>query len=311
MKSVVILHYTEVGEPSRPPLEKKYLDVYETWYQLARQRGIQLSRASFRHYDKSRKLFTTAWTFDGIWKEIKNIKPDLVDDRCKALPSTQEVKELIRQDTTLMNDPLFNSFIDNKFLVANFFRDWSPRTKLVTTSEELKDSVNDFPGEKVVLKSISGTRGKEVFIGGKQQAVEAYTGKPSIVQEYLESAEGIPGVYRGRHDLRVVFLNDDILYTFIRYPAEGKLLANLHQGGGWKLLEISQLPQTMDPIITRARELFHTFEPKLYTIDFIFSGGRPYVIEMNSMPGMYFPSSERAKMQEVYGKLTALYANYL
>jgi len=68
----------------------------------------------------------------------------------------------------------------------------------------------------------------------------------------------------------------------------------------------------LNPIIKNAAEIFETFNPKIYCIDFMFDEKqKPWVVELNSMPGLYFTPAEKTSMLEMYGELLAVFKKKL
>jgi D-alanine-D-alanine ligase-like ATP-grasp enzyme len=114
------------------------------------------------------------------------------------------------------------------------------------------------------------------------------------------------------HDLRLVFVNDKLIYSYIREPQDGSYLANLAQGGSLKIVPKNKLPKSLEPIISHAKELFETFNPRIYSIDFMFDEKKqPWVVELNSMPGLFFTPEEKPYMTEMYKELLKVFKKKL
>ena len=129
-------------------------------------------------------------------------------------------------------------------------------------------------------------------------------GDDYLVQEFIDSSLGVPGVSESMHDLRLVFLNDKLSYSYIREPEEGNYLANLSQGGSLSVVPKNKIPHSIYPIIRCANRVFETFNPRIYSIDFMFDENkRPWIVEMNSMPGLYFTPQEKIHMVEMYKEI--------
>ena len=114
------------------------------------------------------------------------------------------------------------------------------------------------------------------------------------------------------HDLRLVFIDEKVIYAYIREPRSGDLLANLAQGGSLKIVPNKLIPASVSPIIQRAHKLFGSFLPRVYTIDIMFDRrGKPWVVELNSMPGLYFTPEEKPSMIKMYRSLLQTFKNKL
>jgi len=132
------------------------------------------------------------------------------------------------------------------------------------------------------------------------------------LQEFIDSSKGVPGVSHYLHDLRLVCVNEQIIYSYIREPKAGSFLANLAQGGRLIIVPRKKLPASLFPIIKQANEIFATFSPRIYSIDFMFDEKKkPWVVELNSMPGLYFTPEEKPYMIEMYQALLGIFQKKL
>jgi D-alanine-D-alanine ligase-like ATP-grasp enzyme len=110
------------------------------------------------------------------------------------------------------------------------------------------------------------------------------------------------------HDLRLVFVNDKLIYSYIREPKDGSYLANLAQGGKLIIVPKSKLPKALNPIVKYINETLSSFKNRIYAIDFMFDEkGKPWIVELNSMPGLFFTPEEKPYMMEMYKELLNLF----
>lgn len=109
-----------------------------------------------------------------------------------------------------------------------------------------------------------------------------------------------------------MFVNDSLIYSYIRSPQPHSYLANLAQGGSLLIVPAEKLPDSLTPIIEHSRKTFSSFNPKIYTIDVMFDETeRPWVVELNSMPGLYFTPEEKPSMERLYAELLTVFQNKL
>jgi glutathione synthase len=112
--------------------------------------------------------------------------------------------------------------------VIERYPDHAAPTTVASSVDELVAAVRSMSGE-VVLKPKSTYCGIGVtFVQSRADADELRRfwdewGPEVIVQQYLEAIES-------SGDLRVLTINDTVLGSVLRVPAEGSRLANLHQG---------------------------------------------------------------------------------
>ncbi len=316
MKKVLILFGKSNWKKSQPFKNKDYQYSYEYFYSLCKKNEIQMYRASYQWYDYDENIFKYAWIFEGKggkWKKVYNISPDIIYDKTKARAEVYYKKELISEKYNFINNLNFTRIIDDKFITSLFFEKWSKRSWIAESNSDLKNILPKITTNKVVIKPVSESGGKDIWITDKKNVLEKIKVSQScIVQDFIDSSDGIPGVSRGMHDLRLVFINNEIIYAYIREPQKGSFLANLAQGGSLKIVPLKKLPKVLKPIIKHASDIFQTFRPKIYSIDFMFDkNGKPWVVELNSMPGLYFTPSEKPYMINMYEKLLDVFKRKL
>ena len=184
---------------------------------------------------------------------------------------------------------------------------------VVKNKTDLKKHLPKIKTSKIVLKPLIESGGKGIQIINKKDALsQAIIDRPYLIQDFIDSSFGVPGINHGMHDLRLVFINDKVIYSYIREPAKGSYLANLSQGGCLKIVPKNKLPKSLLPIIKQVNELFATFEPRIYSIDFMFDEKKkPWIVELNSMPGLFFTSEEKPYMLEMYKELLDVFKKTL
>ncbi len=273
-------------------------------------------RASYEWYDYQKNIFRYAWVFEGEgakWKRVKNLKPDLVYDKTKARFEVYYKKELIEENYPFINDLQFTQLIDDKFITSLFFEKWSKKCWLARNNSQLAQILTRIKTDKVVIKPICESGGKGIHISKKNKALKEVTlNRTHIIQEFINSSKGVPGVSRGIHDLRLVFVNNKLIYSYIREPKKGGFLANLAQGGSLTIVPKSKLPRSLNPIVSYANEIFQSFEPRVFCIDLMFDEKkRPWIVELNSMPGLFFTPQEKPYMVKMYRELLKIFKEKL
>ncbi|MFA5961395.1 MAG: ATP-grasp domain-containing protein [Parcubacteria group bacterium] len=315
MKKVMILFGKSDWKKAKPFSNKDYQYSYEYFYSLCKKNNIQMYRASYEWYDYEKKLFKFAWLYEGEggnWKKVENIRPDLVYDKTKARLEVYHKKELIGAKYPFINDLNFTRLIDDKFTTSLIFSKWSKKSWIIKNQTELKTILPKIKSTKLVLKPLSESGGKDVQIVDKKNIAGLKIEKENIAQEFINSSQGVPGVSKKMHDLRLVFVNDKLIYSYIREPKEGSFLANLAQGGSLVIVPKEKLPESLSPIIAYANEVFTTFTPRVYSIDLMFDENKkPWIVELNSMPGLFFTPEEKPYMLEMYQELLDIFKKKL
>jgi len=308
-KKILILFGSSPWNDQSPAMDQKYRLCYEYLYEMAEKNGAELCRASIDWYDRQRKIFTRAWTFkDGQWTAVSDIKPDLVYDKTRLCASAEMAKEIIAKDYRIINDPAFTAIVNNKLCVSLIFPQYLKKNHLVKNSEDLVVVSEKLKGEKIVLKPMSGSGGKDIHIINEEEAKIFSINRPYIAQEFIDGSSGIEGIVEGLHDLRLVFVDEELVYSYVRQPKKGSFLSNLAQGGSMFIVKKEKLPESLSPLIKKVQETFSCFSPKVYTIDLIFDADqRPWIVEMNTMPGIYFSPDQKEWQDKFYSKLINIY----
>jgi glutathione synthase/RimK-type ligase-like ATP-grasp enzyme len=312
-KTVLILYTSHDAGPDVPFSDLKYQRCYEALYALGETLGLHLCRAPLDWYDAERDIFRDSWEFmDGKWRLSGPVKPDLVYDKTSGRSAEDETRARIIDRHRFMDDPAFTLFANNKYETSRALpQHFKPYRKL-SNAEEFSDFLATSAGERLVIKPVVGSGGEGVHIVSKAEAETLTLTFPVIAQEFIDSSRGIPGITDTYHDLRMVFIGDELVYAYVRTPRDGSLLANIAQGGSMKIVPNAELPVSLQPIIDDTRALFARFPQKTYTIDVMFDeNGRPWIIEYNTMPGMFFPPEEEATMRRVYTRLLQELNNFL
>lgn len=311
MKKVLILLGKNDWNKEKPFSNKQYQDSYEFFYSLCRKNGIEMFRASYEWYDYEKNIFKYSWVFDDNdgWKRTDAIKPDLIYDKTKSSAEAYYKKELISKNYRFVNDLRFTRIIDDKLVTSLIFHKWSKKSWIVNNQRKLENILPKIRSQRFVVKPISESGGKNVQIINKDEALEKITfGDDYLVQEFIDSSSGVPGVSKDMHDLRLVFVNNKLSYSYIREPEEGNYLANLSQGGSLSVVPKEKIPRSLNSIIRCANKVFETFNPRIFSIDFMFDENkRPWIVELNSMPGLFFTPEEKPYMVELYKELIEVF----
>jgi len=310
MKNVVILFgYKEWTSPAWKKENDGYKICYEYLYTLAKENGIRLYRASTDWYDKKNARFLYAWTYDdGMWKRAYNVTPDLIYDKTSASKNPYSFIKKIQKKHRVLNDISFTKLVDNKLTTSKVFKKYSKKTYTAYTPFGLRRVLKKIDTKQIVFKSSKGSGGKDVIIIEKDKIHTADLSFPILVQEFIDSSDGIDGITTKIHDLRLVFIDNELVYSYIRTPAKGKLRANLALGGSMKMVPIDELPKDIEDIVSYVKSKITRFKNKIYTIDIMFDKEqKPWIIELNSKPGLFFKVSQRKRQRRTYQALIDLF----
>jgi|GEM_PF-446979 glutathione synthase/RimK-type ligase-like ATP-grasp enzyme len=264
---------------------------FEDFYAYAKQRGISTYRASIDWYDDTSGTFLKAWTFDeNTWVHIEQpVRPDVVFDKTagKRDYALFDTKRSMLEKFPVVNSPLFRTQFDNKLSQYLAFSDFMPVSFLTEDDVQLAATFEKIRTEKVVMKEVYGSGGKEVTIGGKSLTTKGTLTYPLLVQEFVETA-GIPRFSNPGDiaDLRLVYVSGKLVYALSRIAKRGSLFTNFHQGASAVLVPADKIPEAALQAAEGINKKLSLFDNINYSLDFMFdTDGCPVFIEMNTTPG--------------------------
>lgn len=265
----------------------KKLPVYLRLLDLCQKEGWEV-------YVLTRKTYVGGNSFNGAWlfkngrfeKVEKMVKIDLVFDWVGNLrfPPKRE------KDLKVVNTREFKELTCNKWEACRALSDYMPKTFWVGDLKNAASLVNRVKTTNIVLKPFDGLRGKGIFIGTKEK-LKDFNPKNKItkyiLQEFVDTSKGIPNLTPGRHDLRIVVINGEVVWCHVRVPAEGSLLANAAQGGNLTEVDYSKVPESVKKIVEEISGRFYKdYDNPVFSIDFgINEKGTPKIFEINDQIG--------------------------
>jgi len=225
--------------------------------------------------------FKGHWAFDGTTfvRDDGEIELDLVYDKGYFVGDAR---------TRLLNDAEMNRICVDKRETAKMFPDLTPKTVEVADKEGLERSLADWPSQTVVAKPVDGAEAEGVVIGSKDEVLAAAHSYPLLVQQFVDTSAGIPGIVDGVCDLRTIMIDGEIGLTYARQAKAGTLISNVSKGGR----EIEVLPEQRPAEAMRiAKEIDDAFRPmskhRVFSADLAPDrDGKWYLIELNSKPGL-------------------------
>lgn len=257
-----------------------------------------LNDAGWDTYVLTRKTYLGDGVFAGGWiykdgrfvLTNEKLKIDLIYDRTGGIdfpPSDQNLK--------VVNPREFKILCWDKWATYKEIGEYMPATFLINNESYIKSAINKAKTDTVVLKPFNGLKGLGVFIGNKKDALSFKFPdkfKKYIMQEFVDTSKGIPGIANGRHDLRVAVINGKAVWCHVRTPKGDNLIANAAQGGSVREVDYSVVPESVKKIVNKISEHFYKkYGNTVYSIDFgIGPDGVAKVFEINDQIG--FPRIE-------------------
>lgn len=227
----------------------------------------------------------------------KSIQADVIWDR-------NLISDLISSSASgiIINDSRLNKFRSSKYFTYQHFSRFMPKTFLLSKSN-YQEIISKLATDEIVIKPDLGTGGAGISVVNKNKFdIKHFNLNKTkyIVQEFIETKNGIEGIIKDRHDLRVIIFNGKIKLCYLRVPKKGKVLANIAQGGKFIYLEPKNIPEEIRKMVKSIDEKFNKYFPRFYSLDFFVSFGKPYLIEFNGKVGM--PSATNEKYDHYYSR---------
>lgn len=248
---------------------------------------VYLSRYNF--YNKRNRKLRKAWIYENKkWKKVKNKKVGVFYYHGKTKGIAEECKRIQK----LINLPIINHLeleqvCDDKLLTYNIFPELSPKTFIVNDFYELQRIIYYIKSKKVVLKPRFGSNGIGIVILNKDKLRNGIK-KDTVVQEFVDSSNGILNVKK-THDLRIIIIDGKINHAYIRVPKYNNLLCNAYLGAKKVFIRNDEIPFSVLKRIKKIDSHFQHYGHRVYSADFAMDENKkPWLIELNSKPGMLF-----------------------
>lgn len=282
MKSVCVF-FSEPGIYDYPFTEAMYLQSYTEFSQELQKQGGELIVVRGVDSYLGNGKFHNSWKItEGGLVETGPVVADVIFDRGTR-------GNLVTDGTVpILNVPEVNDICSDKWKSYQLFPEYSPLTKLVNSDRELADALAVITTEKVVVKPLEGEGGIGIFIGSREAFRQEVPQPeyPVLVQEWLDSSGGIPGIVDSLHDFRVTLLDGVFLFSFLRTPPPNGMKANISEGGELIVIEKERIPKEFWDVVAFVENYMSQYPSRMYSIDLALTPNGPRIIELNSRVGL-------------------------
>jgi len=282
--------------------------------EIAEKRGLRIFYSKVSFYEKG--IFKEAIYFDKRLTKRRDITPDAIHSRSSVFSTNNSEKvQEIKNNFSIINPCFFDYICDNKYLNYFIFSEYYPKTVIVRKKQKLTNGLfRKLRTKKLVIKPNIGSNGKDVRLVSKEGLRLELKKRETdvVIQEYIESAAGIPGIIKSVHDLRITVVNGKIFYAYIKIPRKKSFLCNVAQGGKMIALENSQIPPRVIKISNRIISRFNVVPNLIYSIDLARDKDGNYkLIEMNSRPGILFNKEDLELQKKYYRAITDNFLDFI
>lgn len=225
-------------------------------------------------------IFDGGWVFDdGDFKRTEErITADLIYDKGHFQPDAQ---------AKTLNVKEFDDICTDKYNTYKAFPELFVPTYLARDEEELCTAIENIASHKAVTKPVSDEGGNGILVGDPEELKDRMRRFPCIVQEFMDTSQGIPGLVDGLHDFRMVTFQGEIVGANIRQPKPGSYLANIAKGGSIFDVALEKIPQEARGIFEKVDTILARFPKRHYALDVCRrANGDWKMIELNARPGL-------------------------
>jgi hypothetical protein len=286
----IAIYFTAPNYNDSPFGERGYEDSYKEFARVLTERGatVFIVRSKQTYLGQSR--FSKGWVYQaGEFTEV--LEPFTVD-----VVYNKGEDYLPDDGLLLVTGPAFDQLMQ-KDKTLEFCAELLPQTFVAKNRQELEEALSKIVTDRAVAKPPDGSCGRGIVIGSKEEVLAKAEAYPLIVQAFIDTSQGIPGITSTYHDLRIVFIGGQIALSYVRTPGEGSLLANVAQGGTIKLLEPHEVPDDALTLALAVDAKLQRFPERVYSVDMGRDrDGSWKLIELNNQPGLTAPEWGR----EVY-----------
>lgn len=265
-----------------PPFDKPLFRL--GYYDLAavlQSRGEEFFIARTTQNYKGGNLFASGWRYEQCEfnRYEEQIHADVIFNKGEDFVADTAANVVVRPalEDACTKDKIYTQFSA-----------YAPKSYLVKCKDDLEKAVDDIPTDLVVMKPPNGGGGRGVTIVTKRESRQAFIESPIIVQEFIDTSAGIPGIIEGMHDFRIIMIDGSAILSFVRTPPPGKLIANVSQGGLFKLVDLERIPGEALGIAQEIDGSFAHIPYRLLSVDLARTKkGSWKIIECNAPPALF------------------------
>jgi glutathione synthase/RimK-type ligase-like ATP-grasp enzyme len=295
MKTVAFLWWeNEVTFDRDRPFDKQWkCDDYAEYTELLRRRGVDVVCGEYRWYSNGGMEKAFRWK-GSEWEKVSDVELDGVYDLFRHDKDKYELKQEMKNEVGILNDPEVADLCQDKLKTFREFEEFMPETR--KASKENVEELVDENG-KAIVKPRYGSSGEGIHVVESSEEFAEKDRDGVLVQEFVENAE-IPELdVDGPHDLRILIVNDQVVGSYLRIPGDDSVLSNVAQGGSKDYIGLEEVPEETLERVEEVAEELEEFRPVVYTVDFMIAD-EPYVVELNSQPGVYYHGPGRSEEWE-------------
>lgn len=280
MKTIAVF-FDKPGYDDYPFDHQEYVEAYHDLAPMIVQRGARFAIVRDQKTYKGNNVFSGYWMFENgtFVRHDEDLEVDVIYDKGHFVPDAS---------ARMSNDRELTDICTDKYRTAREFPELNPKTFLARSKDELIQALANIPVDSyVVAKPVNLEEGIGVMIAPPAEIAESVTQFPYLLQEFIDTSEGIPGIVDGMHDLRMIVVEGEIVVSYIRTPPPGKMTANVSQGGREIEVFPELLPAGAKKIVEDVEKKFSRYANRTYSVDVgRHKDGTWKIIELNAKTGL-------------------------
>lgn len=279
MAKKVAVYFTDPNFDGYPFDEEEYRLGYHKFGELFEEKGVEFYVVRGQEAYIGGNKFRRGWIYkNGKFERVpEEIEVDVIFN-----------KGILKVDkkANIVAEVKLDEICTNKLKTYEQFKKLCPKTIYVTNEKEFEKALDEIDSELIVAKPLDAFGGAGVVIGSKAKLKKKVKNFPYLVQEFIDTSKGIPGIVKGLHDFRLVVVKGEVVSTLLRMPQTDSYVSNVSQGGTFKVVPLEKVPESAYEIFKIVDAKFKKFPHRLYSIDMGFHKGKEWkLIELNCQPG--------------------------
>lgn len=275
------IFFSAPGFDDAPFNNVDYKRSYHDLAEIIAQRGGQCFIVRGAETFLGEGVFSRGWIYeDGVFRSVEGVvRLDVLYNKGEAFVADSK--------TVLINPSELDALCRNKERTIERFSRHFPRSVLVRSAQDLPVSLATLSGDMLVAKPTDSWGGHGVFVGPRNKLPENVERYPALVQEFIDTSNGIPGIVEGTHDLRILLVGGRVALCYVRTPPDGTVVANVAQGGKIILVPNEKIPSDALAIAMAIDAEMSDFGKRVYSVDMGLHEGREWkLFELNPQPGL-------------------------
>lgn len=256
-----------------------YWQAYQDLMIALRDRGIDAYLVTDNNTYLGYGTFSVAYTIPDTKTSLNNltrvehVMVDLVFDR----------GGFIGRDVLTINNSFVQKVGTNKIEMYQRFAEFQPKSVICKSETETVAAIESMEGDTVVVKEPESYGGHHVYIADKQTLLNKLPSSfPLLVQEFLDTSLGVPGLATGVHDIRLSMCGGELIGCYVRQAKPGVLHSNVAQGGKMIFMDVAEAPEEPVRMAKEIDTLFQEY-PRYYSVDFVNTAKGWKMLEINAL----------------------------